>query len=340
MKFLSTLLTCALLLASLTSHARILRVNSVAAFATTCADCFQTLSTAYNAAQDGDTLHLEPADANYGDLTIQKSLVIIGNGYMLGASPGNTGLQANSQSSMVNLITVDGPNAQGTQLIGLHFAGYGGGLVINNTSAIALVRCYFEGLNVRFNTGGNGVSNVLIAENYINGSITNSYGSQSITNLTIRNNIISIVLDLNAADDEIENLLVLNNTFLLDGNHGLKNAEVAYNVFYQGNILGSNNTVHDNISTVALTGGDASNNVVNMGNVYNLGVGTDDSKYDILNASPYNETGAQPRGAFSGISPYRLSGIPNIPTIYSLQSTLNTTPGGTVNVTLSTRSNP
>src|SRR5690606_4687569 len=103
---------------------------------------------------------------------------------------------------------------------------------------------------------------------------------------------------------------------------------------------GTNNTIHDNISAVALTGGDASNAVVNMGNVYNLMVGSDDSKYDILSTSPYNETGAQARGAFSGISPYRLSGIPNIPAIYALQSTLNTTPGGTVNVTLSTRSNP
>lgn len=340
MKFLSTLLTCALLLASLTSHARILRVNSVAAFATTCADCFQTLSTAYNAAQDGDTLHLEPADANYGDLTIQKSLVIIGNGYKLGASPGNAGLQANSQSSVVNLITVDGPNAQGTQLIGLHFAEFGGGLIINNTLQIALVRCYFEGLNIRFNSGGNGVTNVLIAENYINGSIAHSFDAQSITNVTIRNNIITNELDLNAANDEIENLLVLNNTFLLDGDHGLKNAEVAYNVFFQGNITGPNNTVHDNISAVALTGGDASNTVVNMGNVYNLSVGTDDGKYDILSTSIFDESGAQPRGAFSGISPYRLSGIPDIPTIYSLQSTLNTIPGGTVNVTLSTRSNP
>ena len=78
MKTLTTFLTGALMLANITTHARIIRVNSVAAFATTCTDCYQTLATAYGAAQDDDTIHLEPADANYGDLTIQKRLVIIG----------------------------------------------------------------------------------------------------------------------------------------------------------------------------------------------------------------------------------------------------------------------
>lgn len=346
MRILSSLLTGTLLLASLTSQARILRVNSVGAFATTCADCYQTLSSAYGSAMDGDTIHLEPSDANYGDLTIQKRLVIIGNGYKLADSnspnnsPNNAGLQANVQTSRVNLLTVSGPNAQGTQIIGLHFTDYGGGLSIGNTSNISVRRCFFNGLSIGFASGGTSVSNILIAENFISGDISNSYGAQTITNLTIRNNIITGNLNFNDAADVVENLLVLNNTLLSNGNHGLKNAEVAYNVFHQGNITGTNNTVHDNISAVALTGGDASNAVVNMATVYNLTVGTDDGKYDILSASPYNETGTQARGAFSGISPYRLSGIPNIPAIYSLQSTLNTTPGGTVNVTLGTRSNP
>jgi len=335
MKTLTTFLTGALMLANITTHARIIRVNSVAAFATTCTDCYQTLATAYGAAQDDDTIHLEPADANYGDLTIQKRLVIIGAGYKLGAAPNNIGLQANSQTSKVNLLTLNNINSQGTVIMGLHFVDQFGGVTIANTSDITVSRCYFNSsLDIAFPNGGTGVSNILVAENFISGSITHNQFAQTITNLTIRNNIINGNLSFAEAADVIENLLVLNNTLLSTGNHALKNADVFY-----GNIAGSNNTVHDNISATSLVGGDASNQVVNMGNVYNLLVGTDDSKYDILAASPYNEGGAQGRGAFSGISPYRLSGIPNIPTIYSLQSTLNTTPGGTVNVTLSTKSN-
>ncbi|MBK9626317.1 MAG: hypothetical protein IPO56_01020 [Flavobacteriales bacterium] len=142
------------------------------------------------------------------------------------------------------------------------------------------------------------------------------------------------------AEDVIDESGGTNNTFSYNGNHALTNAEVSYNVFYQGNITGTNNTIHDNITAAAITGADlVSNPVVSMGNVFNLSVGTDDSKYDILATSPYNEGGPNERGAFSGISPYRLSGIPNIPTIYTLQSTLNTSPGGSVEVTLSTRTN-
>lgn len=345
MRTLTTLLTGAILMAAHTSHARIIRVNSVAAFATTCSDCFQTLSTAYGAAVDGDTIHLEPSDANYqGDLTIAKRLVIIGAGYKLGAAPGNSGLQANTQTSKVDYLSINALGS-GTVLLGLHFVTSGGGNhgldIEGAASNITVRRCFFNGQSIGFPSGGN-VSDILIAENFIEGGIgvANNSNVQTVTNLTIRNNIIGNNLYFNRAEDVIENLLVLNNTFLYNGNHALKNAEIAYNSFYQGNITGTNNTIHDNISAVALTGGDVSNAVVNMGNVYNLTVGTDDSKYDILGTSPYNETGAQARGAFSGISPYRLSGIPNIPTIYSLQSTMNTIPGGTVNVTLSTRSNP
>ena len=60
MKAQSVLLTGLMILATVKSQARIIRVNSVAAFATTCNDCFQTFSSAYEAAaQDGDTIHLE-----------------------------------------------------------------------------------------------------------------------------------------------------------------------------------------------------------------------------------------------------------------------------------------
>ncbi|HQV75360.1 MAG: hypothetical protein KBA60_07115 [Flavobacteriales bacterium] len=345
MKAQSVLLTGLMILATVKSQARIIRVNSVAAFATTCNDCFQTFSSAYEAAaQDGDTIHLEPSDANYeGNLTIEKRLVIIGAGYKLGAAPNNGGLQANTQTSKVDYLSINALGS-GTVLMGLHFMTSGGGNhgldIEGAASNITVRRCFFDGQGIGFPSGGN-VSDVLIGENYIEGGIGVASNSnvQTVVNLTIRNNIIGGALYFNRAEDVIENLLVLNNTLLDDGNHGLKNAEVAYNVFYQGNIAGTSNTIHDNISTTALTGGDASNQVVNMGNVYNLNIGTDDSKYDILSSSPYNEGGSEERGAFSGISPYRLSGIPNIPTIYTLQSTLNTSPGGSVEVTLSTRTN-
>ena len=333
-------MTTAMTLLAIVCQARVIRVNSVPTFATSCADCYTSLPSAISAALDNDTIHLEPADANYGDATINKRLVIIGAGYLLGPNPSNPDLQANTQSSRVNLLTLNSNTSQGTVLMGLHFANQFGGLSISNTSNIRVLRNFFDdGLDIDFPSGGTGVSDILVAENLISGSVTHSQFAQVVTNLTIRNNIIATNLSFAEDADVITNLSVLNNTFLYNGNHSLKNAEVAFNVFYQGNITGANNTIHDNISAIALTGGDASNQVVNMGNVYNLTLGTDDSKYDILPSSPFDEDEDDARGAFSGISPYRLSGIPNIPTIYTLQSTLNTVPGGSVEVTLSTRTN-
>jgi hypothetical protein len=97
--------------------------------------------------------------------------------------------------------------------------------------------------------------------------------------------------------------------------------------------------VHDNVSATALPAG-TNNATVSMGNLYNLNAGSDDTKWNITNGTTYDEPGANGRGMYSGANPYRPSGIPNIPSIYALQSTLNSQPGGTVQVTLSTRTNP
>src|SRR5690606_24648018 len=145
-------------------------------------------------------------------------------------------------------------------IMGLHFVDHGGGLRISNTSNITVRRCFFgSNIDISFPSGGTGVSDVLVAENFIVGGITHDHYAQTITNLTIRNNIITGVLSFAEEADVIENLVVVNNTLLFNGNHALKNAEVAYNVFLEGNISGANNTIHDNISAVALTGGHASN---------------------------------------------------------------------------------
>jgi len=341
----STLLLSAVLIAStLQVEATVRRVNYVQSFATSCATCYYgatSFQQAIDASIDGDTIHLEPSDFSYGDVTIAKRLVVIGAGYKLGASPLNTGLQANTQTSMVRNIELIA-NSDGTVIMGLHFpGGQYSGLSVFSTSNIRITRNFINGLSVYFPNGGTGVSDIMISENFMTGGVTqHTQYANIITNLTIRNNIISGQLELNGGSDQMTNVVATNNTFNYNGSHQLTNANVAFNVFNLGNIAGTNNTIHDNITAAAITGADlVSNPIVSMGNVFNLSVGTDDSKWNILASSPYNEGGPNERGAFSGISPYRLSGIPNIPTIYTLQSTLNTTPGGSVEVTLSTRTN-
>lgn len=325
-----------MLLAGTTANARILRVNNVAVLATTCQTCFQTLSGAIAYAIDGDTIHLEPSDNHYGTATVNKRLVIIGNGYKLEGTGSNPGLQANTKTSRILNLTI-GANSNGTQIMGLHFpGGSGSGLTITNTQNITVRRNWIQ---IDVTLAGSSVSDILIAENYISGVSQSGSVNTAITNLTIRNNWFSSDLALNDAGDVMTNVQVLRNTFNYNGNHALRNAVVAYNSFYVGNVTGSNNDIHDNISAAALPGGDPSNVVVSMGNVYNLTVGSDDTKWDIVSTSPYDEGGSSPRGMYSGTSPYKPSGIPPVPSIYALGSTVETQPNGTIQVTLSTRSN-
>lgn len=337
MKTLTTLLTGALLLASTTTQARILRVNNVAVLATTCSTCFQTLSGAVAYAIDGDTIHLEPSDNHYGSASINKRLIIIGNGYKLEGTTGNTGLQANTkQSRVLNLAFGTGSN--GSQLIGTYFpGGNGSGLSISNAQNITIRRNWIA---IDVTMAGTSANDILIAENWLYGISQSTNSNTAITNLTVRNNWIWSNLALNDPGDVMTNVQLIRNTFNYNGNHGLRNAVIAYNSFYQGNVTGSNNDIHDNISAAALPGGDPTNVVVSMGNVYNLTIGSDDTKWNIVSTSPYDEAGTSPRGMYSGPSPYMPSGIPPVPTIYQLQSTVETTPGGgPIQVTLSTRSN-
>jgi len=350
MKTKTLFLACAMALLPTLSNATVRRVNYVQSFATSCLTCYYgstSFQQAIDASIDGDTIHVEPSDFSYGDVSIAKRLVVIGAGYKLGAAPNNSGLQANTQTSMVRNIALEA-NSDGSRIMGLHFPGEPySGLTMFSTSNIIISRNFIVGIDLFFVEGGSGVNNVTIAENFINGGISQSGPyPNTITNLTIRNNYFSGNLQLNGSNDEMTNVVVTNNTFDYNGTQALTNAEVAYNVFHQGNVTGTNNTIHDNITAAALTGADlATNPVVSMGNVYNLSVGSDDTKWDILSTSGSNEyvNGVQQpngRGMYSGANPYRKSGIPNIPTIYTLQTTVNTIPNGSVEVTLSTRSNP
>jgi hypothetical protein len=351
MKTLTTLLTGVLLLASTMAHATIRRVNNALALATTCNTCYTSLQAAIDAAIDGDTIHLEPSDVSYGSIgfgnnpDLTKPLVILGPGYKLEGVNGNDSLQADSKTATVGLLVMN-DGSQGSVISGLRFEGQGGtgaiGIEIKNTSDITITRNFFDGVIFRFPATGSACSNIEISGNYFNRLSGNIDGGasigQNLTAITIRNNYLSGQILLNNVNDQVSNMVILYNTLDYDGVHAVKNAEVAYNVFHQGSIAGSDLEIHDNISTDVLPAG-TNNDMVSMGEVYDLGVESDDGKWDILNASPYDESSATPRGMFGGISPYKLSGIPAIPSIYLRQSTLSTTPDGSVNVTLSTRSN-
>ncbi len=321
-------------------QARILRVNNNAVLATNCVTCFSgssALQNALSAAQDGDTIHVEGSSVAYGSGSVAvPNLVIIGPGYKLSGAGSNPDLQANTWQATISGTLAFGAGSQGGTVMGIRFAGTNAALDITSTSNITVRRNFFELAEI--NMGGT-TSGVLIAENYAY-RITQSVNPQTINNLTVRNNVFTGTLSLNDAGDQMAGLIVTHNTFTSTGTQAVRDAEVAYNVFHQGTVSGSNNTVHDNLVTQVIPGF-PDNLVVQMTNVGIPLVGaSDDGRWDIPDHPVYAPGGADEYGIFSGISPYRLSGIPPVPSIYALESTLNALPGGSVQVTLSTRANP
>lgn len=119
------------------AFARIWRVNNVPEKN---AD-FTTIAAAIAAAAPGDTLYIEPSKVSYGDVIVNKRLAIFGNGFFLTG----TGLRAETDSSLVNNITLDSTsvtaNASGSLISSLYFSNTI--ILKHNIRDVTIQRCFF-----------------------------------------------------------------------------------------------------------------------------------------------------------------------------------------------------
>jgi hypothetical protein len=188
----------ALVLIITTTQAKIWRVNNDASKGAN----FISLQLANDnaAVLNGDTVHLEPSTVGYGSPTITKALVIIGNGYFLSGTGGNTGLQQNTATCNIDgTITFQSasngagaPNTgagsgTGAQLMGINIFQ----LALQNVSNVKITRCRIQ--SITFSNYGNTVANNLkITKNFIKGQMFSSgfTGTPSV-DVTFENNIFS-----------------------------------------------------------------------------------------------------------------------------------------------------
>jgi hypothetical protein len=148
--------------------------------------------------------------------------------------------------------------------------------------------------------------------------------------------------------------IVRNNVFKTGGDVQLTNFYVANNLFLCGqNSTFLNSIVKNNIFTFNQTGVTVGPLNVNGNNLVSqteasliVNTGSDDGRFQLAGGSPaigggVDIGGNKPNcGAFGGNDPYKLSGIPGIPTIYSLTVPASIPLGSpTMNVTFSTRNN-
>lgn len=311
---------------------------------------FTDIGSAVTAASPGDTIYVEPSASYYsGGINITKPLVIIGSGYFNGNSvygtypTNNPGLQADTVGSQIygSYLSLNTGSA-GSVIMGLTF-NQCYPVVYDNNITIKRNLLYYTALYISDNYGSiTGLNNLDIRQNlFVSTSVTSSAFYGAFSNIGIQNNLFyssSISLPVGATG------AVQNNNFV-SGSINCWGFQINNNIMTESSSFTANNCVFfNNIgdATQFPNSGNGSNNQQNITTTAlytNYSSGTE-SRFALAPAGPGIGAGFNgvDCGIFGGPDPYKLSGIPPFPTIYSL-SAPNTTTSATLPVTISTRSN-
>lgn len=326
-----------LLLSFLDLSATIIRVNNNPGATAE----YSSLIAAYTASNSGDTIHIEPSSIDYGWLNgsyaITKQLTFIGNGYFLDE---NLGLQSNTEASTVGLFEFK-PGSENSVVMGLTIDQ---GISIY-TSDIKIIR------NNLINAAGIGLiadslSNIFVLQNYQALTAVPFFNDNSYycSNIYMLNNITSRDILINSSSAGI---FLINNILTIDGINGtinINNAVIRNNILVGGSFTYTNSVVENNLcNSTQFPDADGNQQNVDMNNVFQY-TGSTDGQFQLLMSSPASGAGyyaGEDCGAYDvppgiGYVPYKLSGIPSIPSIYELSAT---TSNDTLNVIISTRSN-
>lgn len=348
MKYISFLL--AFVFIASVSEARIWRINNKAGVN---AD-FTTFYDAVNASTvvNGDSLYFEPSTADYGtnSITVAKRLVMIGPGYFIDPAntsyPANTGLQAATSDARIGFFRL-AAGAAGSKFMGLTLVG---GVYFSATSNITFERVLFAGYTA-FEPGTS--DHITFRKCFLFQTQIANNPSAEITNFVFENNVLISNSFLN-----LDKLSGTGNIYRNNSAYGGANGFVILNCYIANNIFGTysesvftNSTLKNNLFQMAQPlPGTATNNLISqdMATVYVGGsTGSLDSRVVLKAGSPAIDAGltvgsvvTPDCGAYGGPDPYRLSGIPNIPTIYTLTVPTSIPTGSpTMNVSFSTRNN-
>ncbi len=325
-KTFTTIIIAALSAACLNVSATVWRVNPTP----NASAHYATLQAAHDAVTtlNNDTLYLEGSTFSAGGLTITKKLTIIGNGYFLAQNPQT---QYNISPSTFNSYVYCYAGSEGSKFIGCTF-NYSIYLYTNNItiernlftyscsnaiytqancSDILILNNYFEnyvGYNSLYFLQTH--SNILIANNYFNGYVTVSTTFSGV----FANNIFYYPIT-------IYNSTLVNNIAL--STVTLSNCISTYNI---GNStqFGNQNGNQQNVVQTNIFVGPTGNST--------------DGQWQLKVGSPAIGTGESGKdiGMFGGDYPYKLSGLPPIPAIYSLDA--QSLPSNTLNVNLKAKS--
>lgn len=287
-----------------TANARILRVSNV----TGSSAPYSTFEAAQEAANPGDTIMLDASGTAYGEITINKQLVVIGAGYYLAE---NGIIQEGASHTTFRKTTI---NAEGTVLRGIRTAPADNESVpiVIEANKVVINRCHVSGAITLRNA-----SNSIIHQNVICSNVEGYGSSYQESNIQITNNFIKGRVSV------------------------LYNSYIAYNTMYGKLFSCKDCTLEHNIvrypdsemdSGSGGRGLSASNNYITT--AYNS-VFNKTSPYDSLfSAVVIDEEVRSTYGAFAGDSPYVLSGVPSGPIIEDMIVPTTVEKGSKMQVTI------
>ncbi len=317
--------------------AKIWRVNNNTGVAADFAD----LEAAHDGAAAGDTLHVEGSATSYGALTLTKKLVIIGPGYYLGENPDTQALKLTAKAGRIAFYQA----SAGSVLMGMDMQAQSIDVDAND---ITIKRNLFASpsgdsnpewgvgvINLYYQYNGSGanlgpIANIFIVQNY-GVRISNNYAA---TGVLITNNFLTTnsYADPNTnwavtLDDNTEAILKNN---VIRGLVRLFNSNVTNNILFAGAFEKNNNLVSNNLGNgTQFDNANGNKQNVDMATVFTgagEGVSTD-GRWTLKAGSPaigagYGSTPQNPvdAGMFSGSTPYVLSGVPPVPSVYFFEN--------------------
>ena len=302
------------------SYSKIIRVNNMEESIPE-ENLYSNLEDAYKNSVSGDTLYIEGSNIPYGDLTIEKRLTLIGQGYFTNE---NLGISSNKFETVVNRITLS-DGSSGSKIYGLKFIQSGNANVITHVGNVVLSNCYFH---ISIIVIGHNIENIVVNRSYFNlsGGLSVNGVTEPPQNFIFTNNI--VVGNFYIKDESsgtITNNVFKGSVFSVGEN---ANLQIHNNVFLGTKLSdylmpeeGSN--ISHNISAIAPFS-DGNNNQINVveADVFITGDHTSDGKFQIREGGPADGKGKDgiDIGPFGGPKPYKLSGLPDIPTIYDFST--------------------
>jgi hypothetical protein len=284
---------------------------------------YTNLQTAINVANAGDTLYVHGSATSYGNITVNKRLILIGTGH----NPNKTNPLI-SQLANVQLDSVaSASGASGSKITGFKLTqvfGYAGS---GGTKKITLARNYFLSTGTKINITNSGW---VVKNNILFGNVVVNNKS----NIVIENNIFN---SASVSTSNQASVLISNNIFLGTSPATclatLSNALIANNIFLGTSPNGtnvSNNTFSNNITyqtifnTLPFGTNNGAGNFSGQDPLFvNVPANAFNYSYDftLQATSPGKSAGTDGTdiGAYGGPSPLvDLTGSPAIPQIKSL----------------------